>query len=185
MATKLQPGIVTIDVQGVGYMLQVPLDVWDSIEDGTETELSTYTYVREDRLELFGFSDWVGRTLFTQLMKMNGVGPSLGLELCSVPRNLLGQAIANQDATLLTNVKGIGKKRAEKLLVDLKSLMESMPEAFSVASDSPLMAEYDKDAMDALTALGYDNSTIMDALKNLPSDIESTEERVAAALRSL
>lgn len=183
--TKLQPGYLTIDVQGVGYLVQVPLDVWDTTNDNTETQLFTYTHVREDRLDLFGFADWARRTLFTQFMKMNGIGPSLGLELCSVPASLLTQAIAEQDASLLTNIKGVGRKKAEKLLVDLKSLLENSPEIFGSSSGVSIGAEYDRDAAAALSALGYDNSTVMQALKNLPVDITSTEERVAAALRSL
>ena len=183
--TKMQPGVGTVDVQGVGYLLQLPLDVWDSIEDGATIKLHTYTHVREDRLELFGFADWPRRMLFAQFMKMSGIGPALGLELCSVPGTLLTQAIHEQDAALLTNIKGIGRKKAEKLLLDLQTLLETQPEVFGTSTHSTPTAEYDRDAVAALTALGYDNSTVMHALKNLPADLASTEERVSAALRSL
>lgn len=182
---KLEPGLASIDVGGVGYLLQLPLDLWDELQNGTEAELFTYTHVREDRLDLFGFRDWAHRRLFARFMKMSGIGPAMGLELCSVPGVLLMQAIQNQDATLLTNIKGIGRKKAEKLLLDLKSLLENSPDVFGTSGAAAHAAEYDRDAMAALSALGYDNSTIMQALKNLPGDLESTEQRVAAALRSL
>lgn len=182
---KLQPGYITVDVHGVGYAVQIPLDVWDTVNDESELKIFTYAHIREDRFELFGFADWSRRLLFAEFMKMNGIGPALGLELCTVPSALLMQAIAEQDASLLTNIKGIGRKKAEKLLVDLKSLLESSPDIFGTGTGDIVTAEYDKDAAAALSALGYDNSTVMQALKNLPADIASTEERVAAALRSL
>ncbi|MBT4585300.1 Holliday junction branch migration protein RuvA, partial [Candidatus Peregrinibacteria bacterium] len=81
-------------------------------------------------------------------------------------------------------IKGIGKKRAEKLLLELKSLLELIPGAFT-DSNKDLGAQYDKDAMDALKVLGYDSPTIISALKEISPDLKSTEERVTAALRSL
>ena len=117
---------------------------------------------------------------------MAGVGPKLGLELCSVPRALLLQAISSQEPKILTSVKGVGKKTAEKLLVDLKSLVEKEPTILG-ASDKRLAAssQLDQDAVDALKTLGYDTGTIFNALKDLPDDLETTEQRVTAALRSL
>lgn len=185
-AHKLQPGQMTIDVGGVGYQVASTLDVWDNTEEGAETFLHIYTYVREERLDLFGFADRTTRELFAECMKTSGVGPALGLDICNLPRTILLQAINEDDANLLTNIKGVGKKKAEKLLLDLGSLVENRPELFAVASGSlPQKAAYDQDAVAALQALGYDQSTIMQALKNLPADLESTEDRVSAALRSL
>ncbi|MBT4367002.1 Holliday junction branch migration protein RuvA [Candidatus Peregrinibacteria bacterium] len=181
---KLKPGVLSVDVSNVGYLLNVPLDVWDGSTDEIDATFFVYTYVREDRLELFGFIDWSSRMLFAHLVKMSGIGPSLALELCSVPRNMLGKAISEQDCELLTSIKGIGKKRAEKLLLELKSLLELIPGAFT-DSNKDLGAQYDKDAMDALKVLGYDSSTIISALKEISPDLKSTEERVTAALRSL
>ncbi|MBT3292825.1 Holliday junction branch migration protein RuvA [Candidatus Peregrinibacteria bacterium] len=181
---KLKPGVLSVDVSNVGYLLNVPLDVWDGSTDEIDATFFVYTYVREDRLELFGFIDWSSRMLFAHLVKMSGIGPSLALELCSVPRNMLGKAISEQDCELLTSIKGIGKKRAEKLLLELKSLLELIPGAFT-DSNKDLGAQYDKDAMDALKVLGYDSPTIISALKEISPDLKSTEERVTAALRSL
>ena len=181
---KLKPGVLSVDVSNVGYLLNVPLDVWDGSTDEIDATFFVYTYVREDRLELFGFIDWSSRMLFAHLVKMSGIGPSLALELCSVPRNMLGKAISEQDCELLTSIKGIGKKRAEKLLLELKSLLELIPGAFT-DSNKDLGAQYDKDAMDALKVLGYDSPTIISALKEISPDLKSTEERVTDALRSL
>lgn len=177
---------VIVDVQGVGYLVSTPVDVWEKLEDGTSATLWIHTYVREDRLELYGFQDRASRTLFELLIAQSGIGPKLGLELCAVPRDMLLQAVNQKDASILTNVKGIGKKTAEKLLLELENAIEKQPDVFgSAAAQTAGKHEYDQDAVSALTTLGYDTSTIMQALKNLPSDIETTEERVAAALRSL
>ena len=183
---KLTPELVTVDVGGVGYKVAVPLSVWDDLADGKEATVFTCTYVREDRLDLFGFSDEAGCTLFERFLHMDGVGPKTALELCAVPRSLLMQAVGADDPKLLTSIKGIGKKTAEKLLVDLRSLAEKEPHIFGPDRGSPVTDHrYDQDAIEALKTLGYDTSTIMRTLKDLPKELGTTEERVAAALRNL
>lgn len=179
------PGIVTVDVAGVGYKVLVPLDVWEQVADGKETKLWITSYVREDRFDLFGFLDTRSRTLFEELLNIPGIGPRTALELCSVPRSLLGTAIAKEDPAALTEIKGIGRKTAEKLLVELKALGEKHPDLFVHVAASGMRGVIDPDAAAALEALGYDAPTVMRALKSLPADLATTEERVTAALRSL
>lgn len=181
---RLTPERVTIDVQGVGYKVAVPLPVWEQLTEGKEALLHIFTYVREDRLELYGFSDESGRMLFEKFLDMDGVGPKSALELSGVPRSLLMQAIGSDDSKLLTSIKGIGKKTAEKLLVDLRSLAEKDPNIFG-GTQSSSGGQFDQDAVEALKSLGYDTSTVMNVLKQLSPDLTSTEERVTAALRSL
>ena len=183
---KLQPGSLTIDVQGVGYLVTVPLSVWDSLTENDEARLHIVTYVREDRFDLFGFAEMGERMLFEECIKMTGVGPSLALEICGVPRNVLLQAINEEDSGILTNIKGVGKKRAEKMLVDMRSLLENHPALFATAAARDgVTAEFDQDAIAALKALGYDQATSMSVLKNVPKDLTTTEERVKAALQNL
>ena len=114
-ASKIAPGELMVDVQGVGYRVLVPLDVWEDLKDGADQSLWISTYVREDRLELFGFPDRLRRTLFEELIEKPGIGPRLGLELCAVPTQLLAQAITQQDPGMLTTIKGIGKKTIETM----------------------------------------------------------------------
>jgi Holliday junction DNA helicase RuvA len=183
---KLDPGDVTIDVSGVGYKVTVPLDVWDGLEEAQPAMLWTYSYIREDRFDLFGFADRAGRTLFEEFLKLAGVGPKMAIELSSVPRSLLRQAVEEDDPGLLQNVKGVGRKTAEKLVVELRQLLDRKPEMFAEHGSATIArSEFDQDAIAALTALGYDAMTAIKALKTLPSEIKTTEERVAAALRSL
>lgn len=178
---------IALDVDGVGYLASVPLPVWDGATDGTRMTLIVYTYVREDRLDLFGFATSEDRKLFAELLNLSGIGPKIALELLSIPRMLLATAIAEQDSGFLTDIKGIGRKTAEKLLVDLKSLGEKHPELFAVGvtPGESVPANIDRDAIAALATLGYDQRTIVDALKRIPKDVRKTEDRVSAALRSL
>lgn len=181
---KLMPPQVTLDVSGVGYLVTVPYPVWEKLEDGKDVTVFTYTYVREDRLDLFGFAHEQERTLFTELIGISGVGPKLALELCSIPKHVLQQAIALQDANMLTQIKGVGRKTAEKLLLDLRSLYEKHPDALG----EPVTgsgAGIDRDALAALLSLGYAQDIALDALRSLSADVEKTEDKVAGALRSL
>ncbi len=182
---KTDPGGVTVDVAGVGYRVTVPLDVWDELKEAEPRMLWISTYVREDRFDLFGFSDRDGQVLFEELINLSGIGPKLGLELCAVPRNLIRQAMEEQNVSLLTSIKGVGKKTAEKLLLELRSLAERKPGIFMTKGAIAARGEFDQDAIAALTALGYDSATAINALKDLPPTVKTTEERVTAALRSL
>ncbi len=183
---KIKPEELLLDVQGVGYRVYTPITVWDTLKEGKEAKLCISTYVREDRLDLFGFLDESGRLLFEKFIDMSGIGPRLALELSAVPRSLLMQAIGTQNPQLLTSIKGIGKKTAEKLLLDLKSLAEKQPTIFGDGHQSSVIShQYDQDAVDTLKTLGYDTVTILNALKDLPEDIKTTEQRVAAAIRAL
>lgn len=186
-ARRLGVPQVTVDVAGVGYLVSVPHPTWEKLKDGTRATLTIYTYVREDRLDLYGFLRPEERSLFSALLNISGIGPRLALELCGVPMQVLIRAVQSSDSATLTGIKGIGKKTAEKLLVDLKSLLEKHPEwmtAYPRSSESSL-ATLDVDAIAALTSLGYDQNTVLDALKRVPATLKKPEERVSAALRGL
>jgi Holliday junction DNA helicase RuvA len=183
--TRLRNGEASVDVEGVGYRVTMPIDAWEQVKDGDERTLYVSTYVREDRLELFGFLTVSDRELFEELLKRQGIGPKIALELCACPRELLAHAITEKKVAVLTSIKGIGKKTAEKLLLELESLMESRSELFQTRGAAGGMPTLDQDALSALSTLGYDTSTILRVLKELPKDLVSTEERVAAALRLL
>lgn len=177
---------VVVEAHGVGYLATVPYPLWDELKEGQETTLILYTYVREDRLDLFGFGAKEDREIFSELLNLSGIGPKTAMELSSIPRSMLLLAAQNDDVTMLTKVKGVGRKTAEKLLVDLKSLLEKHPEWTVLdkkKGDGP--AAYDDDAISALSTLGYDRYAIVEALKKLPVNINKTEDRVAAVLRSL
>jgi Holliday junction DNA helicase RuvA len=178
---------IAVDVNGVGYLVTVTAPVWQNIVDGSKTTILLHSYIREDRFDLYGFLTEADRTLFVELLGFNGVGPKTALEMCSIPKQIILQAVAEEDASVLTQIKGIGKKTAEKLLVDLKSLKERRPEHLETDADTslPSSGNADMDAVEALTTLGYDRATALKAVKKVPANVKRTEDRVTAALRSL
>ncbi len=162
----------------------MPLSDWDTVQEGSTMKIYVSTYVREDRFDLFGFREARTRTLFERFIELNGIGPRLGLELCSVPRAILARAVQHSDAAELSGIKGIGKKTAEKLLVELKSLAERDPDIL-LGGETITGAQFDRDAIAALSQLGFASQDIVRALEGVSNDIATTEERVAAALRAL
>lgn len=183
---KTNPGEATVEVQGVGYGVSFPITVWDELAEGATMQIHVSTYVREDRLALFGFTDAHTKQLFEALIQLSGVGPKMGLELCAVPRSMLMQAVNEEDPAILTSVKGIGRKTAEKLLLELKSLADRQPHIFMGSGTTQMLgARFDQDTIAALTQLGFATPDILQVLENLPKDLATTEERVTAALRSL
>lgn len=176
---------VTVDVGGVGYAVQCVLGLWEALQEGKEAHLHIFTLVREDRLELFGFSSIPERTLFLRFLDIAGVGPRTALNLASVPAGILYHAAENNDARALSALKGIGKKMAEKLLVELKALVEKGILVASGASGSGNSDPMDEDVIEALANLGYDRRIIMKKLRELPKEAETTEERVKGLLQVL
>jgi holliday junction DNA helicase RuvA len=180
------PGEVTVDVQGVGYRVSVPLNAWDTCEEAQEATLWITTFVREDRFELFGFLDQRTRALFEKLININGIGPRIGLELCAAPRHVLLDVAETRDGKALTSIKGIGRKTADTLAVELAALVEKDPGLFiDEGGRKPSSSTRDPDAMAALAQLGFQTGDILRAMEKLPKNLVSTEERVAAALKEL
>jgi len=183
-ARKGELPLLTIEVGGVGYEVQCANDVWEIAKDGEEMTLHTFTFVREDRLELFGFTDARERKLFTHFLAVAGVGPRTALQLCSVPANILCHAVENSDTRSLSSLKGIGKKMAEKLLLELESMMEKGVLAPSSGTKGAVASAIDEDALEALTNLGYDRRSMLKHLQEV-KDAKTTEERVKRVLQML
>ena len=185
--TPLRPGLYMVEVGGIGCRVFVPTSDWEKLAHGGEHRLWTLTYVREDRLDLFGFLDRSTLTLFEQLIELSGIGPKTALELCAVSRTLLTLSIQTEDYKILMQVKGIGKKTAEKLLLELKGMAEKHPDIFGDQRSSLNVqsSSLDPDAIEALKNLGFGTPSILRALQEIPSELSTTEQRVTAALRSL
>lgn len=185
---KLTPPQVAVDARGVSYLISVPLNVFEDLKEGSVSKLFLATHIREDKFDLFGFLTVQDRAFYQALVNLDGIGPKTALEICSVPRTLFFEAVLSDDTKLLTGIKGIGKKTAEKLLVDLKQLLEKHPEWAVKAAGSlgkTSSASFDHDAIAALVSLGYDEQSAMRVLRSVPGSVLRTEDRVAAALRSL
>lgn len=176
---------MTVDVSGVGYAVQCTSTLYENLAEGKEAQIYTYTFVREDRLELFGFTSIAERKFFTHALEIPGVGPRTALLLASVPMNILFHAVENNDARALSNLKGIGKKMAEKLLVELHSLAEKGILVASSGVSGSIPSALDEDVLEALTNLGYDRKSILRKLSEIPRDVTTTEEKVKLVLQGL
>ncbi len=175
---------ITLETGGVGYAVQCTTGLYEKLTEGAEAHVHVYTFVREDRLELFGFGSLSERKLFIHMLEIPGVGPRTALQLCSVPMNILVHAVEHQDARALSSVKGIGKKTAEKLLVEFASLHEKGI-LVATSGSSAVLSAIDEDALEALANLGYDRRSILQKLREIPSDVQTTEGRVRHVLQTL
>lgn len=149
-----KPEGVIIDVNGVGYHVCIPLrSLADIPEHGEPVFLFTYTHVREDALQLFGFLSEEERRIFTTLLGINGIGPKLGLAVLSgMPVQKLVEAINNEDVSLLSTIPGLGKKTAARLVLELKGKLPALDTRGETSSQTRSTAE---DAISALVNLGY------------------------------
>jgi len=179
-------GEVVVDVGGIGYELQVSLNTLFSLPAlGEPVVLVTHFVVREDAQLLFGFSDQRERSLFRLLIKVNGVGPKMALAILSgMSVTDLQRAVAGDDIARLTKLPGVGKKTAERLLIELRDKVDLA--GFEGQSDNPAGRNHAADeAAAALAALGYRASDAEKMIAAVNSGELSTEALVKAALRNL
>ena len=180
LAEKSPPQLL-IDVNGVGYEVDVPMSSFYNLPAlGERVTLLTHFVVREDAQILFGFLTHEERQTFRQLIRITGVGPRMALSLLSgLSVGELAQAVARQETARLVKVPGIGKKTAERLLLELKGkLADAISAPASIADDAQA------DILQALIALGYSDREAAAALKNLPAGT-SVSDGIKLALKSL
>ena len=172
---------IILDVQGVGYKIFLSANTTQSLTEGAAIELWIYTAVREDALDLFGFLQELDQEIFELLLNVSGIGPKSALGILSVADiGSLAHAIKNENVAYLTQVSGIGKKTAEKIVIELKDKMEKLTiEHQSNESDSV------RDVIDALLVMGYHEKNIREALRSIDDSITNTSEMIREALRIL
>ena len=181
LAEKNPPQIL-LDVNGVGYEIDVPMSTFYNLpEAGQEVTLLTHFVVREDGQFLYGFLSQAERFAFKQLLKISGVGARTALSVLSgLSVADLAQAVAAQEARRLMKVPGIGKKTAERLLLELKGKLADVTPGASLS----VAAASQSDIENALLALGYSERETVSALKQLPAGI-GTSEGIRQSLRLL
>ncbi len=175
------PPQVVIDVHGVGYEVDVPMSTFYNLPaNGEKLTLLTHFVVREDGQFLYGFASEAERFAFRQLIKISGIGARMALAVLSgLSVSDLAQAIARQEVGRLIKVPGIGKKTAERLLLELRGkLADALPAATLAVEDSQ------HDILNALLALGYNDREAAAAMKPLAAGI-STSDGIRQALRLL
>lgn len=171
---------LVVDVAGVGYRVFVTTDVALEASLNSPIFLWTYLAVRETALDLFGFPDRETMNAFELLITISGIGPKTALGILNVASPAtLRQAVASKDASYLTKVSGIGKKNAEKIVLELEGKLVVNKDEMS----NDLKSE--GDVVLALVSLGYSERDAREATKDIPKDLKGTSERVKAALKLL
>ena len=180
------PPLVLIDVQGVGYEVDVPMSTFYNLPAiGTQVTLHTHLVVREDVHLLFGFYSEAERQAFRQLVKISGVGARTALALLSGLSVLdLHQAVASQDSGRLVRIPGIGKKTAERLLLELRDKLDLPTGSTASAAGAMPESRGGNDVLNALLSLGYNDREANWAFKQLPSDI-AVSDGIRQALKLL
>lgn len=185
------PPQLLIDVQGVGYEVEASMNTFYKLpEDQQEITIHTHTVVREDAHLLFGFYELQERTLFRTLIKVNGVGPKLALTiLSSIDPDLFVQCVANNDAASLTKLPGIGKKTAERLLVEMRDRLDdwqlSSPATGSASDNIIVRKKPMSDAISALVSLGYKPIDASRAINQIETEGKTSEQLIRDALKAI
>ena len=173
---------VIIDVSGVGYEVMVTSLDWDKFALSDEAKVYTYHHVRENAEELFGFSSLAAKKLFELLITVQGIGPKAAMAILSlVEPEEVRNAIANADAGFIAKASGVGKKSADRVIVDLKDKV-GLPTYYGRRAEKETELAMSDEAMEALIALGYNLGDATRALAGIDSELP-TAERVRIALR--
>ncbi len=181
---------VIIDVGGVGYRLSIPLSTFYSLPEAGEVSLFTHTHVREDALLLYGFLTLEEKNLFVILIGISGVGPKLAINILShIPAGDLKRAIAAGDIKRLSGLPGIGKKTAERLVLELKDKVgpsDGLPTSSEKTAAGTTASILSNDVISALVNLGYKENLARKVLENmeLPPGV-TMEETLKGALKVL
>lgn len=179
-------GEALVEVGGVGYRVHVPLGALPTLDPGSAAFLFTHLHVRDDAMVLYGFPTREERDTYEVLLGAAGVGPTLALKILSVHGpHALQRAVAEQDLAALTLVPGVGKRTAERLLVELRARLDvplttGAVDGGDTSGATPVRAE----VRDALSGLGYDSEEVRETLARLPEE-GSVEELLREALRML
>ena len=183
VAEKIADSVV-IDVQGVGYSALVTNEDYSQLSIGEVAKLYIHEHIRENAYELFGFLTLDTKSLFERLLEVSGVGPRMALSVLSIGSTItVRQAIAGGEVKVIQQASGVGKRLAERIVVDLKDKvgLAGVELASTGMLQSEALAKQDE-AVEALVALGYSFQDASAALAQIPSDI-TTEERVKQALK--
>jgi len=172
---------VIVDVHDIGYEVQVASGDFDAALLGEPVKFYTYHHIREQSQDLFGFSSLAAKKLFELLITVQGVGPKAALSILSVgDSEQVRNAIANSDSGFVSKASGVGKKIAERVVVDLADKVGLAVTVATASGIAPVQAG--DEALEALMALGYTLNDASAALESVPNDL-TTAERVTMALR--
>lgn len=176
----LRGNSIILMVGGVGYHVFVSAYTLGKLAGQDQVLLHIHTHVREDMLALYGFLNEEELVMFELLISVSGIGPKVGLSILSIADvKTIRLAIINKDPGILTRVSGVGKRTAEKVIVDLQNKVEA------IAGEDQSDAVAGQDAIEALSSLGYSITEAREALKQVPPDVKDVSARIRQALKNL
>src|SRR5690242_6063725 len=180
------PPQLTVEVGGVGYELEAPMSTFFHLPAvGQDVKLLTHFVVREDAQLLYGFATEDERRLFRNLLKVSGIGPKIALALLSgISVEGFAHCVRNDDVAALTRVPGIGRKTAERLLVEMKDRLDGTVASTAGAAVLPAGNSAQSEAFGALVALGYKPAEASRLLKSVEGGTQTTEDLIRRALQS-
>ncbi len=172
------PSSVVIDCNGVGYDVAISVSTFTALPaEGTETALFIHTHVREDALALFGFAELAEKRLFEKLLTISGIGPKLAITVLSgISAERLVGAIRAQDHATLTKIPGIGKKTAERLVLELKDKLDDMVGFSPQPNAPPSLGAVADDVLSALVNLGYPRPVAQKAVEHASRDAAAAQD---------
>ncbi len=164
-----KPNQVIVDVQGVGYEVNIPVSTFYQLPDPPgETDLAIHTHVREDALALYGFRTSHEKLVFEKLISVSGIGPKLAVTILSgLEVSELVPAIRQNDVVKLTHIPGVGRKTAERMVLELRDKLGAMDPALAAAPPSPGLSAVESDVLSALVNLGYARSVAEKAMQKV------------------
>ena len=175
--------LVVIDVAGVGYGIFVTAEDHGKLKTGEQTKVYIYEHIRENSHELFGFTGQDTKNLFEQLLAVNGVGPKMALNMLSIGTTIeVRTAIAGGNVKFIQAANGVGRKVAERVVVELKDKVGLVPSSTDNLFVGNSTAQKDE-AIQALVALGYSTSDALNALNDVDISLP-TEQRIKQALKA-
>lgn len=175
--------LIVVNCGGVGYGLYVTFEDFGALHPGEEAKLYIYEHIRENTHDLFGFRNLQTKLLFEQLLSVNGVGPKMALSIMSLANSgQVRQAIASGDTKFISGASGVGKRVAERVVVDLKDKV-GLASSEDATDFLTTAANPNDEALQGLVALGYSVQDAAEALKNVDTKL-SVEDRIKAALKT-
>ncbi len=175
-----QLGQIILLTGGVGYLVTPPPNYLNLLKSSDKIELFIYTHVREDALDLYGFSTHDELALFKLVLSVSGIGPKTALLVLDKGVEKVEQAIKNADTDFFTTVPRLGHKNAQKIIIELKNRLGGLKE-LDLSSES----EENTQAIEALVNLGYSKNEALESISAVPASLKTLEEKISYALRQL
>jgi len=167
---------VLVLAQNIGYKIHVTIDWIAKAKMDQKVQLYIHTAVREDDISLYGFAEKAELAFYQKLIGVSGIGPKMAMDILSTPMHLTKQAIVSADTALLTQIKGLGKKTAERLILELKNKVD-------LTGTPAQTVSIDDDAVTALVGLGYEKYQVIKLLADRPKDLKETEDVIRYFLK--